>query len=96
MRAPLTNFRFEYLRIGKSIRTDRQIQIFNPEGKVFGHIDAEFAEWLLAIVLKFLDLSKRQDKLLLESLDDAIADSAKHKRCLREHRHYEKRITHKP
>ena len=41
------NFRFEYQRIGKEIRTDRQIQIFTSKGHVVGHIEASFAEWCL-------------------------------------------------
>lgn len=94
------NFRFEYLRVGKEIRTDRQIQIFTSQGHVVGHTEASFAEWLMGKLLP-VDTKDREAAKLIESLDDAIADCKKHRRSIRDYEEggqawYEPTIPHKP
>lgn len=96
-----SKFRFEYLRVGKSIRTDRQIQIFTRQGHIVGHIEASFGEWLLKVLLSTAEISDRDTKMLIESLDDAISNCKKHRRSIRDYAEggeawYEKSIHQKP
>ena len=95
------NFRFEYQRIGKEIRTDRQIQIFTSKGHIVGHIEASFAEWLLEQILPKVDMTDRDMAALVESLDDAVGNCKKHRRSIRDYEEggqawYEPTIRHKP
>jgi hypothetical protein len=91
------NFRFEYQRIGKEIRTDRQIQIYTPQGHIAGHIEASFGEWILQVLLPVADMNDTDTKRLFESLDDAVRDCKKHRRSISDaSAGYEPHITHKP
>lgn len=87
-------FRFDYLRVGKSIRTDRMIQIYDGVGNVVGHIDDSFGDWLLGKLSPDLAVEMREPRLLYESLDDAVGDAKVHKRSIAKDGLYEKHITH--
>lgn len=89
-------FRFDYLRVGKSLRTDRMIQIYDGEGNVVGHIDDSFGEWLLHKLGPGRAVGMRKERLLYDDLDDAVGDAKAHRRSIAEGDVYEKHITHHP